>query len=390
MRFIYIDAVGGASGDMLLGAFLDGLVPFDYLEQELAKLNLKDYQLKLENTQRHHISAKKFTVIYHEHIHRHFSDIEKIIQKSELNSSIKEKSIKVFRRLGEEEARIHQIPLEKVHFHEVGAMDSIIDIVGALICLDYLQPEKIFSSPLPLSQGIVKAAHGKLPVPAPATMALLKNYPVVYRPIQGEMVTPTGAALITTISDGLLPVQQTFKILATGYGAGNKDWEEVPNLLRIWIGEFSSKHEYDAVYQIETNIDDMNPEIYPYLQEKLFKTGAMDVSFYTTIMKKGRPGILISILADADKIDDIRNILYEETSTIGFRYFPVYREKLKRKLKIVDSPWGKIQVKEVIWQEKKHFLPEYEECRRIAEKTGQPLKDIYRKIQELLAQAYET
>jgi uncharacterized protein (TIGR00299 family) protein len=286
--------------------------------------------------------------------------------------------------LGEQEARIHNIPVEKIHFHEVGAVDSIIDIVGTFICLDFIKPDIIFTSPLPASKGLIKAAHGNLPVPAPATLALLKNYPLNYRPIDGELVTPTGAALIKHISQGLLPVNRQFTITSIGYGAGNKDWEELPNLLRIWQGEFSDKMEYDSVYQIETNIDDMNPELFPHLQEVLMSTGALDVSLYNGIMKKGRPGILISILADTTKLEEIKKILYSETSTIGFRYFPIYREKLRRELKFIDSPWGKIQVKKVLWEDEDRLLPEYEECRRIARENGIPLIEVFSQVQQIL------
>jgi uncharacterized protein (TIGR00299 family) protein len=384
MKFLYIDCIGGASGDMLLGAFLDEFVAFEYLQLEINKLKIDKFEISLSDTQRHHISAKKFTVKTNEQTHRHLADIEKLISNSDLNEWIKEQSILVFRMLGEQEAKIHNIPVEKVHFHEVGAVDSIIDIVGTFICLASIKPGKIFTSPLPASKGLIKAAHGHLPVPAPATLALLKNYPLNYRPIDGELVTPTGAALIKHISQGLFPANRQFTVTSIGYGAGNKDWEELPNLLRIWQGELSDKMEYDSVYQIETNIDDMNPELFPHLQEVLMNAGALDVTLYHGIMKKGRPGILISILADATKLEEIKKILYSETSTIGFRYFPIYRKKLKRELKFIDSPWGKIQVKKVLWDDEDRLLPEYEECRRIARENGIPLIDVFSQVQKIL------
>lgn len=385
MKFLYFDAVGGAAGDMIIGAFLDGLVPFEYLREQLAGLRLPDYRLTLEETQRHHISAKKFDVISPDHTHRHLSDIERLIEDSPLPQPVKEQSLAAFRRLGEAEARIHNIPLEKVHFHEVGAVDAIIDIVGAFLCVDYLQPRRVYSSPLPVSRGLVTAAHGRLPVPAPATLSLLRDFPLSYLPVEGELVTPTGAAIITTLSAGPLPKSISFRVAKTGYGAGGKDFAEVPNFLRVWLGEMEDSGTHDTVYQVETNIDDMNPEIYPYLRERLFEAGAMDVTFYAGIMKKGRPGTLISILCDAGRLDGVRDTLYRETTTIGLRYFPVHREKLQRQLRTVDSPWGPIQIKEIIRDGRRERVPEYEECRRIARQSGQPLRDIYEQVRGFLS-----
>jgi len=265
-------------------------------------------------------------------------------------------------------------------------VDSIIDIVGTFICLDYVNVDKIFTSPLPVSRGFVKASHGRLPVPAPATLALLKGYPLDYRAVEAELVTPTGAVLFTHISHGGLPLSSQFTVSQIGYGAGSKDFPEFPNLLRIWSGELLDEVEHETVIQIETNIDDMNPEIFPHLQQLLFEAGVMDVTFYPGIMKKGRQGTLISILSDVSLLDTIRNILYSQTTTIGFRYFPLHREKLPREIRKIDSPWGKIQIKVVKWQNSERWLPEYEECRRIAEKTGEPLLTVYQKIQLFLVQ----
>jgi len=387
MKFLYFDAVGGVAGDMIIAAFLDGLVPFDYLQENLARLDLSDYQLEVSDTRRHHIGAKKFTVRSSDNTPRHLADIIRLIEKSSLPHGVKEGAVKIFRDLGEHESRIHKIPLEKVHFHEVGAVDSIIDIVGALICVDFLKPEKIYSSPLPISRGLIKAAHGTLPVPAPATLELLKNFPLNYLPIEGELVTPTGAVLIRNLSRGELPARERFTIEKIGYGAGSRDFPEIPNLLRIWMGELIAQPEYQTVVQIETNIDDMNPEFYPYLQERLLDAGAMDVAFYSGIMKKGRPGTLVTILADASLLPQIREILYRETSTIGFRYFSVNREKLPREEKTIDSPWGKMRIKEVVWEGSRRRIPEYEECRRLARELNIPLPEIYQQVQAYLNSA---
>ncbi|MEJ2637169.1 MAG: nickel pincer cofactor biosynthesis protein LarC [Calditrichia bacterium] len=387
MKYLYIDAIGGASGDMLLGAFLDGLVPFDYLQSALAKLQLPDYQLELNETHRHHIAACKFSVTSTDKTHRTLTDIAELIQASSLPQEVRSSSAKVFQKLARHEARIHQMPVEKVHFHEVGAVDSIIDIVGTFVCIDYLKPDIIYSSPLPVSRGFVKAAHGTLPMPAPATLSLLKNYPLIYRHMEAELVTPTGAVLIESISKGLFPEHQPFNISEIGYGAGSRNFSGIPNLLRIWLGDFPDGVWQDSVLQIETNIDDMNPELYPFLQQQLLEAGAMDVTFYQGIMKKGRPGTLISILADAAILKTIRSILYRQTSTIGFRYFPVYREKLPRELRIVDSPWGKVQIKVVVWEGIERRIPEFEECRRIAAETGRSLIEVYNEIQSFLLKA---
>ncbi len=387
MKYIYLDAIGGASGDMLLGAFLDGLVPYRVLQESLSQLKLPGYRTNLNDTQRHHIGAKKFEVHSPDHTHRHLADIERLIETAALARYVKENSLAVFRKLGEQEARIHRIPLEKVHFHEVGAVDSIIDIVGTFICLNFLKPDKILTSPLPVSHGFVKAAHGNLPVPAPATLALLGEHPLVSRDIAAELVTPTGAVLFSHISDGQLPADQTYTIQQTGYGAGSKDFAEFPNLLRIWSGELKSAFPRETVLQVETNIDDMNPEFYPHLQQRLFEAGVMDVTIYPGIMKKGRPGNLVSILTDPAKLDTVRDILYRETSTIGFRCFTVQREKLQRELKTMDSPWGELQFKAVIWQDIERWIPEYEQCRKIAGESGQSLPAVYQQVQAFLSAA---
>ncbi len=384
MKFLYFDAVGGAAGDMMLAAFLDGLVPFDYLQEHLARLHLPDFRLEVGETRRHHIAAKTVTVHSRDVTPRHLGDIIRIIEKSTLSPGIKETAVKIFRDLAEQEARVHRISPEEVHFHEVGAVDSIVDIVGTVICVDFLKPEHIYSSPLPVSRGRVKAAHGTLPVPAPATLELLKNFPLTYLPIEGELVTPTGAVLFRNLSRGELPARERFTIQKIGYGAGSRDFPEVPNLLRIWVGELTSQPEYQTVMQIETNIDDMNPEFYPYLQERLFDAGVLDVTFYSGIMKKGRPGTLITILADAALLPRIREVLYRETSTIGFRYFSVNREKLHREVKTIDSPWGKMRIKEVEWAGARRRFPEYEECRRLARELNRPLPEIYRQVQAFL------
>ena len=386
MKILYLDAVGGAAGDMILAAFIDGLVPPEYLQEQIALLQLPDYEIRISQTMRHKISAKRWEVLSHDHTHRHLSDVEELIQASALSDFVKQNSVEVFRLLAQQEGKVHNQPVEKVHFHEVGAVDSLIDIVGTFVCVEYLKPDVIFTSPLPISHGIIEAAHGKLPVPAPATLELLKDFPVVYRDVEGELVTPTGAVLFTYLSRGELPQGMPFRIRRIGYGAGSRDFPQVPNLLRIWEGEMDSPRIIETVYQVETNIDDMNPEIFPYVQEKLLTAGALDVSLYTGIMKKGRPGTLISVLVPAERLNSVKAILYRETTTIGLRYFPVHREKLPREEQIVETPWGKMRIKKVELEGEELWLPEYEECRRIARESGKPLLRVYREVEQFLRQ----
>ena len=386
MKILYLDAVGGAAGDMILAAFIDGLVPPEYLQEQIALLQLPDYEIRISQTMRHKISAKRWEVLTHDHTHRHLSDVEELIQASALSDFVKQNSIEVFRLLAQQEGKVHNQPVEKVHFHEVGAVDSLIDIVGTFVCVEYLKPDVIFTSPLPISHGIIEAAHGKLPVPAPATLELLKDFPVIYRDVEGELVTPTGAVLFTYLSRGELPQGMPFRIRRIGYGAGSRDFPQVPNLLRIWEGEMDSPRIIETVYQVETNIDDMNPEIFPYVQEKLLTAGALDVSLYTGIMKKGRPGTLISVLVPAERLNSVKAILYRETTTIGLRYFPVHREKLPREEQIVETPWGKMRIKKVELEGEELWLPEYEECRRIARESGKPLLRVYREVEQFLRQ----
>ena len=387
MKFLYIECVGGISGDMLIGSFLDGLVPFEHLQQELQKLPLNQYRLELQEETRHHISGKRFRVqvTTSEVARRHLSDIVNLLESSQLSAFVKENSIQTFQSLARVEARIHATTVDRVHFHEVGALDSIIDIVGTFICLEYLHPVSIYHSPIPVSRGRIDTAHGKLPVPAPATLALLVGRPLQYLDIEGELVTPTGAALLAHIARGPLPTSQTFSIQQIGYGLGESDFPELPNFLRIWLGEFPIETQKETVLQVETHIDDVNPEIYPYLMERLYQCGVQDVALYSNIMKKGRPGILVSILCDTALLPQVKEILFTETSTIGLRYFPVYREKLARKLITVHSPWGDIQVKKVLINGKQRLLPEFEECKRIAQISKRSLWEVYQELTQFLS-----
>ncbi len=390
MKFLYLDCAGGASGDMIVGAFLDSLVPMDYLEKELKKLKLKGYQLQLREVTRHHIHAKKFDVIVHEkkHIHRTLADIETIIDKSTLSEFVKKHSKAIFRRLAEAEAQVHRESPEAVHFHEVGALDAIIDIVGTVLCIEYLNPDAIYSSPLPISEGMISAAHGPLPVPAPATLHLLRNFPVHHVDVAGELVTPTGAALVTYFSQGRIPERLSFRIESIGYGAGSKTFDTIPNYLRIWQGRLDVQSIKEIAIQIETNIDDLNPEVFPYLAEQLYQAGAQDVSFYPTIMKKGRPGVLVVIIAQPPLLTSLKEILFRETTTIGLRFHYIFREKLEREFVTVETEWGTVKAKKITIDGETRIYPEFEECKRIARISGRPLLEIQHRIIQLFQQKH--
>ncbi len=390
MKFLYLDCAGGASGDMLLGAFVDSLVPFQWLEEELKKLKLKHYRLSVTDVERHHIHAKKFDVLISDkhHAHRGLSDIESIIQKSKLSRFVKEHSIAIFKKLAEAEAAVHRQPVEHIHFHEVGAIDAIIDIVGSVLCIEYLQPDAIYSSPLPISEGTVTAAHGVLPVPAPATLNLLQNFPVHRVSVQGELVTPTGAAIVTHFSQGRIPERLSFRIESIGYGAGSNQFDEIPNYLRIWQGQLDVQSIKEVALQIETNIDDLNPEVYPYLAERLYAAGAQDVSFYPTIMKKGRPGVLVVIIAQPPLLTSLKEILFQETTTIGLRFHYIFREKLDREIITMETQWGNVKAKKVTIDGEVRIYPEFEECKRIARISGKPLIEIQQQITQMFYQHY--
>lgn len=382
MRFLYIDCISGISGDMFLGACLDGLVPRDYFQKEIAKLPLKNFRIRIERVLRHHISATKFDVLLEkaEKTHRKLGTILDIIEHSPFSRNVKNNASAIFTLLAETEARVHATTPGRIHFHEVGGIDSIVDIVGACICLDYLQPDAVYSSPAPVPHGVLSSAHGPMPLPAPATLDLLRNYPLLKVDVQDELVTPTGAAILRNFSRGTLPPGQVVQVAQTGYGAGSQILPRMPNVVRLWSGTLETPAELDSALQIETNIDDMNPEVYPYLMEKLFQTGVMDVAIYPNVMKKGRPGVMISVLSDPALLPRIKEILFSETTTLGLRYFTVHREKLPRERFELDSPLGKVWVKKIWHQNRTKLVPEFESCKTLAIAKGMPLLLVYQQL----------
>jgi uncharacterized protein (TIGR00299 family) protein len=379
MKTLYLDCQAGISGDMTVAALLDLGVPLEYLQEELAKVALpgSSYGLSANRTERHHMSALKFDVEVHDlHTHRHYKDIDTLIVESGLHEAVKERARRIFRRLAEAEAKVHDVALAEVHFHEVGAVDSIVDIVGTAICLDYLQVEKIFVSSLPLGSGFVETAHGKLPVPAPATAELLRGIPVHGECGPGERVTPTGAAVVATLSDGF-GFPSAMGIEKIGSGAGGKDFPDVPNILRAFLGSAGSASSSDHLVVMEANIDDSSPEILGYTLERLIAEGALDAWFTPIQMKKGRPAVMLSLLCFPTETDKFGNIILEETSSIGIRFYPVSRLALERRIEERETRFGKVRFKVTELGEK----PEYEDCRRIAMEKGLPLREVYRLLQ---------
>jgi len=381
MKISYFDCFSGIAGDMILGALIDAGLELQTLRKELKKLPLTGYEIKAFKTEKKGIKGTKFKVkAPEEKIHRNLKDIFRIIEKSSLDKKIKDDSKKIFRRLAEAEAKVHGVSVDKIHFHEVGGVDAIIDIVGAVIGLDILKVDKIYSSPLSFGKGYVKFSHGKFPVPAPATVELCKNIPVRYTDIEGELVTPTGAAIITTLAE--FSHRLDFKIEKIGYGAGSADLKEIPNLLRVMTGEKNLDLEQDEILVLETNIDNTTPEVLGYLTEKLIEKGALDVYLVPIIMKKGRPGTILSVICKVDKLNELSSLIFSETGTIGLRTQFHLRKKLPRKIKVVETRFGKARVKIITDGEKIHISPEYEDCKILAEKNNLPLKQIYREVEK--------
>lgn len=384
MKILYFDCFAGISGDMTVGALLDLGVPLSFLTEELARLpiSLSGYTLSAEETSRRGIRAAKFSVrVTEDQPHRHYSDIAGLIERSTLAAKVKEQAGQIFLRLAEAEAKVHGVELSRVHFHEVGALDSIIDIVGTALCLQYLGIKELYASALPLGSGYVETAHGRLPVPAPATAELLRGMPVHGELGAGERVTPTGAAILAALCSGF-GAPPSFTVTDVGNGAGDRDFPDTPNILRVMLGEKQSSLPADEIRVLETHIDDMNPEILGFLMDRIMAAGALDVAFTPLQMKKNRPGVCVTILTPPALLDKLARLLLAETSAIGVRHYPATRLKLHRSLEERDTSLGRVRVK-VIRDDLTlvRVAPEFEECRRIAETRGIPLQDVYRIIE---------
>ena len=384
MTIIYFDCYAGISGDMTVGALLDLGVPLEHLQAELAKLQLPpdSCALSASRTERRHVSALKFDVAVRDHhTHRHYAGIDAMIAASSLADPVKECSRRIFRRLAEAEATVHGVPVEEVHFHEVGAIDSIVDIVGTAICLDYLGVERVFASPLPLGGGFVETAHGRLPVPAPATAELLQGLAVHNDLASGERVTPTGAAIVAALAgSGRRPAMRLERI---GSGAGSKEFPDCPNILRAFLGRAEVEQATPLeVMVVETNIDDCTPEVLGYAMERLLEEGALDVFFTPIQMKKNRPGVLLTLLCRPEHLPSLGGLVLAETSAIGLRYHAAGRITLERRVEERQTPLGAVRFKLVFDGGRLlRAAPEYEDCRRIARERGIPCREVMERLQ---------
>jgi len=461
-KIAYFDCVAGASGDMILGALIDAGLPIETLKTRLDALHLKDFELEARPVAKNAFAATKVDVLVADDVPaRHLGDIIEIVEQSDLDAAIVEQAVAIFEKIGRAEAGIHGTSLDQVHLHELGGVDTIVDVVGALVGLDAMGVERVLASPVPLGRGFIKGAHGQIPLPAPATVALLEGVPVVGSPLEIETVTPTGAALLASLAEDFGPIPP-MTLEAVGYGAGSRDLP-VPNVIRLFIGELTEgpprehahpthahasghthTHEHghehghehahdhghthdhasthnededgngddspshshahlhphsdpshdhahthsdddthscldvDRLKVLETNIDDLNPESYGYIMDKLFDIGALDVFFIPIQMKKNRPAILLRVLCRPDDVAVMTEILFRETSTLGIREQTVDRHALSRRVDPVPTPYGEVHVKVATLPDGsvKH-APEYEDCRHLAEQHAVPLREIY-------------
>jgi len=381
MKILYFDCFSGISGDMILGAFADLGVPTDVIEESIRNLPLKAFHLEVSTAPRMNIWGQQVRVVVEEHNHaRNYRDIRTLIEKSPLADTVKALSLRVFSRLAEAEASIHHCPKEEVHFHELGGVDTIVDIVGAALAAEWLNTDRVMASEIPLGKGFVTCEHGVLPVPAPATVALLKGVPVYGTGVSHELVTPTGAAIIACLAEDFGPMPE-MRIKQVGYGVGARELEEMPNLLRILAGEPASMYEKDGVAVVETNIDDMNPEIFGFVMDRLFEDGALDVIWIPVSMKKNRPGTMIQVVCNDDDRDKVVHRILSETTATGVRHYRAERTKLPRKVKEAITSLGKVRVKEVSGpMGRLSVVPEYEDCKEIALKKKLPLKVVYETV----------
>jgi uncharacterized protein (TIGR00299 family) protein len=379
VRGLHFDCFSGISGDMTLAALVDAGVDADAVRDGLASLGLP-IRMEAAKVRKGGFAATQVTIeAPEEHAHRHLPDVEEILSRGRLTPAQRDLALRIFRRLAEAEAAAHGMPLEKVHFHEVGALDSIADIAGVAIALDLLGARRITSRSVPTGTGMVKCAHGLMPIPAPGTAALLKGVPIAPSTIKAELTTPTGAAILTTVVQEWIE-SPAMTIERIGHGAGQRDFLEQPNLLRVFVGEVAAPvnpAEHDRVWMLETNLDDVPAEVIGFCFDQLFSAGALDVFSTPIQMKKNRPGVLLSVLAPESAMPVLEAILFRETETFGIRRYPVERTKLQREAVTVATPWGPIRGKRG-WREGVHvFTPEYEDCARIARQHGIALREVY-------------
>ena len=387
----YFDCFSGISGDMTLGALIDLGVSVDWLQNELSRLPVRGYQLSTRPVMRSGIQSTGVSVdIQDAGDSRNYKKIRLLLEDCVLSDGVKSTSLAVFERLARAEADIHGCALEEVHFHEVGGVDAIVDIVGTALCLEKLGITEVISSPLPLGSGFVDCQHGKLPVPAPATIEILKDVPVYGTEVKSELVTPTGAAIITSLAQhySRMPDMQ---VLKTGYGAGQRELPDRPNLLRIMVGtllDWTAGLPSDQIMVVETCIDDMNPEFFGFIMERLFGDGALDVYWLPVYMKKNRPATLVQVLCEEASLDRLVHRLLSETTTIGVRYYKAARKRLVREQVTIQTSFGEVQVKRVKEVDgSERLVPEYDVCRAIALKRNLPLRLVYETIAKEAAES---
>jgi uncharacterized protein (TIGR00299 family) protein len=381
MRTLYFDCFAGISGDMTLGALVAAGADERALKERLALLDLEGYEIEFETVDRSGISATRavVNVTKDEKPHRHLRDVLAIIDGSQLGDSVKERASKIFTRLADAEARVHNVAVERVHFHEVGAVDAIVDVVGACIGFELLGVERFYASALHVGSGTVEMEHGRFPVPPPAVAELLSGAPVYSTDVKGELVTPTGAAIVSTLCEGFGPLP-TMRVVSTGYGAGTREYVKFPNVLRVIVGEAKESvgegvRGDEELIIVETNLDDASPQVLGHLMEQAFAKGALDCYFTNVQMKKGRPGVLVSILCLPRERETMMGLLFEETPTLGVRSYEVLRRALERESVTVATEFGRIAVK--VGRMGGRVLsatPEYDECREAALRSGVALR----------------
>ena len=376
MKTLYFDCFAGASGDMILGAMVAAGVDPDALREQLSLLNVEGFKIDFETTARSGLSATYARVVTTDQSkHRHLSHVRRIIEESGVTDAAKKLAIRIFIRLAEAEARVHNEPIEKVHFHEVGALDAIVDVVGAAICFDLLKIDRFVCSPLHVGSGMIQMAHGRFPIPPPAVTELLRGVPFYSGDIKGELLTPTGAAIITTVCTEYGPIPH-IKVDRTGYGAGTREYENFPNVLRVLIGETEQDDAAsERLWMIETNLDDASPQIIGHVMDRVFDLGALDCYFTPVQMKKNRPGVLLSVLCGPEEKEAVMKLLFLETTTLGVRSYEVERRALRRNVVTVETQYGPIFVKVAYLNGRVvNEMPEFEQCREAAIRADVPLK----------------
>lgn len=397
MKTLYFDCFAGASGNMILGALVALEVDKTELIEQIKLLNIPNFEIEFTDVDKSGITAIHAEVkVPHEHVHRHLHNIEKIINDSQLSDSIKQRAIQIFTNLAEAEAKIHGIEVKKVHFHEVGAMDAIIDVVGACIGFEMLGIEKFACSKIHVGSGFAKIAHGKFPIPPPAVAELLKGIPIYSTEIEGELCTPTGAAIIKTLSESYGTIDN-LNVEKIGFGAGTRDYKDFPNTLRLMLGEESGelgvgseeikskikdpRPKTESLILLETNLDDVSPQVVGFVMDKAFELGALDCWFTPIQMKKNRPATMISILCNQENKDKLTELLYVETTTLGIRVQEIKREFLERKFVKVNTKFGEIDVKIGMLNGKQvNAMPEFEQLKKISSEQGIPLKELKEEV----------